>query len=170
MTEINSRGFTHESTHNETAEWYTPPEIFEALGVEFDLDPCAAPGGAHVPAERYFTHLDDGLSQPWEGFVWMNPPYGQETPKWLERLAEHGNGIALVFARTDTGWFHGPVASADIICFIKGRIKFMMPDGTRGGTPGSGSMLVGYGPTAVAAITKCGLGMNVVPPKDAYVD
>lgn len=155
-------GFTHESTYNETKEWYTPPIVFDCLGLEFDLDPCSPAGiTTHVPARKRYTIVDDGLAQKWEGLVWMNPPYGSDTPKWMAKLAAHGNGIALVFARTDTGWFHRYATKAHALCFIAGRVKFLKPDGTEGGTPGAGSMLIGYGEVAKKALQRSGLGFTV---------
>lgn len=66
-------GFTHESTHNESIEWYTPPEIFDSLGLEFDLDPCSpGEGKSFVPAKNLYTAEDDGLTSPWSGTVFMN--------------------------------------------------------------------------------------------------
>lgn len=58
-------------------EWYTPARVFHALGTVFDLDVAAPAGGApHVPCRRYLTKADDGLTAPWSGCVWMNPPFG----------------------------------------------------------------------------------------------
>src|SRR5690554_3789850 len=88
----------------ETDTWLTPPEIIKAVGL-FDLDPCAAIGQPWATATTTFTVEDDGLTQPWHGFVWCNPPFGPEAGKWLDRLAQHGNGIGLVPARTETRWF-----------------------------------------------------------------
>jgi len=77
-------------------DYYTPKAVFDALGLTFDLDVCAPPGGVPwVPARRFFTLADDGLSQPWTGRVWMNPPYSAAAP-WVKRFVEHGNGICLV--------------------------------------------------------------------------
>jgi len=77
-------------------DYYTPAWVFERMGIEFDLDVCAPPGGIPwIPAARYFTQEDDGLVQPWEGRVWMNPPYSNATP-WVERFVEHGDGVCLV--------------------------------------------------------------------------
>lgn len=75
-------------------EWLTPPEIIEALG-PFDLDPCAPIERPWPTANRHYTVEDDGLRQPWDGFVWVNPPYGPHTWKWLHKLAEHGRGRAV---------------------------------------------------------------------------
>ena len=85
-------------------EWLTPPEIIKSLG-EFDLDPCSPINRPWDTAKKHFNINDMGLMQNWEGRVWMNPPYGSETGNWLGKLRLHGNGIALVFARTDTTYF-----------------------------------------------------------------
>jgi DNA N-6-adenine-methyltransferase Dam len=159
-----SKGFTHESTYNESVEWYTPPEIFKALGVKFDLDPCSPPGGLEwVPAKKIISLPDNGLELPWEGLVWMNPPYGANTGKWMKKFIEHGNGIALVFSRTDTNWFHEYAVKADALCFIRHRIRFLRPDGEIGGTPGAGSLLVGCGTTASVTLTNSNLGWVTYP-------
>lgn len=112
---------------------------------KFDLDP-ASPGKDKVPwilADEHFT--ENGLLRPWHGRVWLNPPYGKETPDWLNKLALHGDGIALVFARTDTIWFHTIACKADAICFLVGRIRFINEDGKRGDASGCGSMLLAWG-------------------------
>jgi hypothetical protein len=153
-------GFAHESTVNESVEWYTPPSIFEKLGIRFDLDPCSPGAGkSFVPADNHYTIVDDGLASPWFGTVWVNPPYGKHTPVWMEKLAEHGDGIALVFARTDVAWFHEFGTKADVVCFVRSRVKFFQGDmETQPGTPGAGSMLLAYGPKAAAALRQSGLG------------
>lgn len=147
-------GFTHDNKNNITADWWTPPYIFEGLGEVFDLDVSAPEGGVPwLPAKRYFTIKDNGLLQRWEGFVWCNPPYGKETGEWLRRMDEHNNGVALVFARTDCQWFHRHCARADALLFLKGRIKFVDGLGkTKGSGAGCGSLLVGYGPRGAAAV------------------
>ncbi len=126
-------GFTHEPQNSRKFEWYTPPSIFELLHFpEFDLDP-ASPGTdgegkpilPWIPAAKLYTKVDNGLLRPWHGRVWLNPPYGKETEAWLNRLRLHGNGIALLFARTDTLWFHTDAIHADAICFLAGRVKFV---------------------------------------------
>lgn len=155
-----STGFAHESPVNESFEWYTPPSIFEGIGLTFDLDPCSPGAGkSHVPALKHYTIVDDGLASPWEGTVFVNPPYGPETPKWMKKLAEHGDGIALVFARTDVKWFHEVGIKASLICFVSGRIKFFKGNTVdQPGTPGAGSMLIAYGDRAAAALRQSGLG------------
>lgn len=140
-------GFTHESQKNESVDWYTPPWIFEKMGVKFDLDPChPVQSIPWIPVEHRYTIVDNGLTSEWFGRVWLNPPYGKNTPVWLQKMDKHRNGIALVFARTDCGWFHNSVTKADAILFLKGRIKFVDGLGaTGGGGAGNGSMLVAWG-------------------------
>lgn len=164
-------GFTHESSLNESVEWYTPPEIFEALGLTFDLDPCSpGPGKSYVPTRKHYTITDDGLSSPWEGTAWVNPPYGPNTRVWMEKLAKHGDGIALVFARTDVKWFQEFGVQADMICFISSRVRFYQGSiEKQGGTPGAGSMLLAYGEKSAEALRQSGLGacFTLVPGTEA---
>jgi hypothetical protein len=146
--------FAHRA-RSQTTVWLTPPEIIKALG-PFDLDPCAAPDPRPWPtASIHYT--EGGLSKPWNGFVWCNPPYGQEVWKWLRRMADHGNGIALVFARTETvGFFDTAWDGATSVLFLKGRIHYYRPDGTRAkGNSGAPSVLVAYGNRANEAIKQC---------------
>lgn len=142
-------------------DWYTPPAIFDALGLTFDLDPCS-PGPDHwVPARRVYTKQDDGLAQPWEGLVFMNPPFGGRNGHvpWLERFLAHGNGIAIVRAYTSAGWFHQIAPQIDGILFPRGKTKFIRPDGSVGKSPGHGSALLSLGETSTAAMEACGLGL-----------
>jgi hypothetical protein len=77
-------------------DYYTPAWVFERMGIDFDLDVCSPPGGIPwIPAARFFTQEDDGLAQPWEGRVWMNPPFSLCAP-WVDRFVEHRDGVALV--------------------------------------------------------------------------
>ncbi len=142
-----SEGFAHESQNNISVDWYTPSWIFERMGVEFDLDPCQPIEKIKwIPAKKHYHLRNNGLLNEWEGRVWLNPPYGQFTPRWLKKMHEHRNGIALVFARTDCAWFHDYVAKADAILFMKGRVKFVDGLGKTGGNgAGSGSMLIAWG-------------------------
>lgn len=156
----------HENSEGMTSEWFTPPEIFAALGLTFDLDPCQPEEGRaflSVPCRRFLTAADDGLKHPWQGLVWMNPPFGGRNGQvpWLQKFIAHGNGIALVAARTSAGWFHDLATQADTMLFPKGKTKFVRPDGTRGESPGTGIVLLGMGSTANAALRASGLGLCV---------
>ncbi len=134
-------------------EWLTPPELLRALG-HFDLDPCSPTNRPWATASRHLTVRDDGLSQPWAGRVFLNPPYGPATAKWLARLADHGNGIALVFARTETAMFFEHVwPKADALLFIRGRIHFHHADGRRAHqNSGAPSVLIAYGRSNIDAL------------------
>jgi hypothetical protein len=141
--------------------------VFEALGISFDLDPCSPGPGIvpWIPARTHYTVVENGLTQPWYGRVWLNPPYGPGIDRWLERFSEHRNGIALIFARTDTRWFHRYAACAEAVCFTRGRIPFISPGtltNTCGG-PGCGSVLLAYGARCVSALRRSGLGLVVDP-------
>ena len=136
-------------------EWRTPPWLFEKLGVQFELDPCAPVEGFYaVPAKRRYTKVDDGLARPWAGLVFINPPYGYATPTWLAKMARHAQGLALVFARTDTRWFHDTVITTTGVAFLKGRMRFHRPTGEVAGTPGVGVMLLAWGVEAMEAASR----------------
>jgi hypothetical protein len=106
--------FGEEQAEATSDDVYTPRWVFEQLGLTFDLDVAAPPGGIpYIPAERYFTKADDALSQPWRGRVWMNPPYSACTP-WVHRWLEHGNGVALLPC-AKSRWFWTLWKEADAI-------------------------------------------------------
>lgn len=143
-------------------EWLTPPEIIRQLGT-FDLDPCAPVNRPWDTAKRHYTIEDDGLSKPWAGRVWLNPPYGRETFVWLERLADHGQGIALIFARTDTKGFHETIwKRAHAVFFFQGRLKFYHASGEKAGTANAPSVLVSYSAADTMAIMRSGLRGKLV--------
>lgn len=146
-----SLGFAFDRTEGRE-EWLTPPYIINALG-PFDLDPCAPITRLFDTARSHFTINDDGLAQPWHGRVWLNPPYGDQTTKWVQRLAEHGDGVALIFARTETATFFPWVwEHAAAVLFLRGRVKFYNVDGSQGGTAGAPSVLIAYGDRNVQAL------------------
>lgn len=134
------------SALNYSDEWYTPPNIFSKLG-HFDLDPCSPMSPLWKIADHTFNAEEDGLSKVWFGRVWLNPPYSRPLQElFVRRMAEHGNGIMLLFNRCDNKLFHDVIfRCASGILFIKGRLKFYTPDGTPGGTAGCGSVLISFG-------------------------
>ena len=129
-------------------EWLTPPDIFKPLQ-PFDLDVCQPINPPWLIAPEGFNKLDDGLSKDWYGFVWCNPPYGGQTHRWVSRMKNHNNGIALVFVRTDSETFQDFCFSADAILFIKGRLNFYTIDGIKSGSAGAPSCLIAYGKEAI---------------------
>lgn len=131
---------------NHTDEWYTPKEIVASLG-KFDLDPCAPEHPLWKLAEHSYNKSDDGLSKQWFGRVWLNPPYSRPLiEQFVRKLAEHGNGIALLFNRCDSKMFQDVIfKKATGMKFLRHRIRFYRPDGTRGDSPGCGSILIAFG-------------------------
>jgi hypothetical protein len=157
---------------DENDEWYTPHWFFEALGVEFDLDPCS-PGSppSSVPSKLHLTKVENGLAAPWHGNVWLNPPFNGKRV-WYEKLCAHGTGIALMPNRTETHDFQDYMGAADALLFLKGRIYFER--GSRPGangangktsTPPFGIVLAAYSkPMAIALLGSklIGVRMRVV--------
>ena len=111
-----------------TGCWETPQDFFDRLDKEFgfDLDACALPENAKCP--RYYTPEQDGLSQPWKGTVWCNPPYGRQIGRWVEKAglsaAEGATVVMLLPARTDTRWFHQYIYGRAEVRFVPGRLEF----------------------------------------------
>lgn len=112
MTAGQPRLFTVEQEQLTSDDYYTPAWVFERMGIEFDLDVCSPPGGVPwIPAKRYYTQADDGLLQPWEGRVWMNPPFSKGAP-WVWKFIEHRNGICLV-PHSKSKWHIALMETAD---------------------------------------------------------
>jgi hypothetical protein len=165
----------HQRTTGKNDTWLTPPEIFNALG-EFDVDPCAAqlPEGAKLPWPMAGVNVGlphDGLHDDWwrklfgrKPRMWCNPPFNRyQRPKWMRKMAEHGNGILLIPAATETEAFFKYVwAKADAVCFVKGRPHFHYIDGTRAkANCGCSIALVAYGADNVAALEAADLGKTI---------
>lgn len=151
---------SHQRQHRgQTDVWLTPRHIIDALGL-FDLDPCAAPDPRPWPTARQHIALpQNGLDADWRGLVWCNPPFGPDVGKWLGKLADHGNGIGLCAARTETRWFRAQVWDrADAILYLHGRPRFCLPDGSPGPeNSGAPICLAAYGPTAMDRLADSGL-------------
>jgi hypothetical protein len=153
----------HQSARMKNDEWLTPPEIISALG-KFDLDPCAPVVRPWEMAKHHYTINDNGLDKTWSGRVWLNPPFGREAIKWLRKLKEHGNGIALVAARTETAMFYECIwGTADAVLFIKGRPHFHYVTGDRAPfNSGAPICLVAYGERNRESLVKSQLGFVVI--------
>ena len=124
---------------SKTEMWETPQELFEELNNEFHfaLDVCET--AENAKCEKYYTPEIDGLSQPWNGTVWCNPPYGRQIGKWVFAASvasgvRNATVVMLLPARTDTRWFHDYIYQKERveIRFIKGRLKF---GGSKNGAP-----------------------------------
>jgi hypothetical protein len=114
---------------------------------------------------------EDGLTGKWEGRVWLNPPYGPETGKWLAKLARHGDGIALIFARTETEMFiqHVWNAAASVL-FIAGRLHFHDVSGKRAAANAGGpSVLVAYGGASDQRLERSGIAGQFIRLRSRFV-
>jgi len=147
----------NEIDHGTSDDYYTPPFIFEALGLTFDMDVCSPPHGAPwIPAKRFLSVIDDGLTTEWTGRVWMNPPYSNPTA-WIDKWLRHENGLGLV-PMSKSGWFDKLWARPDVVTIaMPNKLKFMKPSG--------GSMgiflpilLIGIGEENIEAMRLSGLG------------
>lgn len=160
----------HHSAAAGTTTWLTPPHIIDALGgwSSFDLDPCAAPRPQPWRTAQCMLTEDvvDGLQMEWFGRVYLNPPYSSaEIAQWMDKLAAHGQGTALIFARTETETFQRHVwERAAGLLFLEGRLHFHYPDGTRakfnGGAP---SVLCAYGQEDLDRLAAAPLPGALVP-------
>lgn len=184
----------HHSHRSGTVEWLTPPSIIAALG-PFELDPCAPIEQPYPTARERFTILDDGLLMPWttrggrRKRVWLNPPYANgEIERWLEKMALHDHGTALIFARTETDAFSRFVwDAASALLFMRGRINFHVGEGfsnvkTRrtflagdeaDGNAGAPTVLCAYGLEDLDVLAGCEIDGQFVPlrfPRSVLVE
>jgi hypothetical protein len=141
--------------------WLTPRHIFEPLG-HFDLDPCAAPNPRvwDIASSNYdLTMGQNGLTLPWSGRVFCNPPYGSEAGKFMKKLAQHKNGIGLIFVRTETAAWQDVIWPLAIsILFLETRITFLNNRGEKGKqTSGSPSALIAFSEYDSDCLYRCGL-------------
>ena len=116
---------------SKTGEWAPPKDFFKKLNIRFgpfDLDPCASPFNAKF--ENFYTKPEDGLSKSWQGHtVFVNPPYGRGIGAWIKKGYEESQDpdtkvVMLIPARTDTKYWHDYVMKAEMVYFVKGRLKF----------------------------------------------
>ena len=144
-------------------EWYTPAAIIESarsvLGA-IDLDPASCPvANRIVQAEHYYSARVDGLlaSHPWQGRVWMNPPFGGRAQDFASRLAREfrsGNvteAIALYSSGAMTClWFDPMWECATAWCISRGRPRFSAGDKAQeaNGSPSNGVVICYLGSRA----------------------
>jgi DNA N-6-adenine-methyltransferase (Dam) len=152
---------SHQRTIGKSQVHITPKWIIDALG-PFDLDPCAALPRPWDCAAHNIALPRNGLSLQWSGFVWLNPPFHRyEVASWIEKLAAHDHGIALLHARTETAWFKPVWRAAAALLFLDKRITFCKPDGalctTLKGEPansGAPPVLVAFGSEALGRLCR----------------
>lgn len=156
-------------------EWYTPEQYIEAarelLG-EIDIDPASSEiAQKTVKARQFFTVDDNGLDREWNGRVWLNPPYAQPAiHNFMQKTVEEfqsgrmTEGVALTHNYTDTQWFHIAAKAAEAICFTRGRIGFLSPEGKKAApTQGQAFFYFGNRPEDFAD-SFCKFGFVMVKP------
>jgi len=154
----------HQSTVGKSDEWFTPPEILSKL-CQFDLDPADSISSPFKTAHKSFTPKEDGLMQKWAGRVWLNPPFNRyQRGLWMEKMAEHNNGIMLIPAALETEnaykYVWGKCAG---ILFLEARPHFYYIDGTRAkANSGCTICLVAYGPENLNILMLSDLGKTVI--------
>lgn len=153
---LSGNGGVHVSHNSGENEWYTPKEYIEAarqvMG-SIDLDPASTEKANEiVQAKQFHTIEDDGLSHPWYGNVWMNPPYSQPLiDKFSEKLVNDrvfgkiSQACVLVNNATETSWMQRMLDTCSAVCFISGRIKFIDKDGEPKGAPLQGQSILYFG-------------------------
>ena len=155
----------HEKPVGGSVEWFTPSSLFNALlswrsdDAVFWLDPASAESPYNrVPAVRKFTKAQDGLSRPWDGHVWLNPPYGPAGVRFVDRMVEHGDGLLLLPSRTETRVYQRAFAAADVVCLLRDRLWFTRGDGYTGRSS-FGSTLFAFGDWAAHIVRDADLGV-----------
>jgi hypothetical protein len=141
----------------------TPRWLIDALG-PFELDPCAADPRPWDCANINWEEGFNGLPRKWFGRVWLNPPFDRyQVGKWIQKLADHDDGMCLVHARTEAEWFQPIWRQADCILFLDKRIKFCRPDGTeQPANSGAPPVIAAFGVEASHRLGQSGLGGTYV--------
>lgn len=151
------RLFNEEQATTTSDDYYTPSWVFDRMGITFDLDVASPPGGVPwLPAERYFTQFDDGLSLPWRGRVWCNPPYSNVTP-WVRRFIDHGDGVMLL-PLAKSLWLNDIWTAADAVTVSEegGEMHFHRPDSPKPVRIWFPVFFAAFGDECVEAISRLG--------------
>lgn len=146
--------FSFEQQSLTSDDYYTPKWIFDVLGLEFDLDVASPPAGPpFTPCRRYYTQKDDGLVQPWEGRVFMNPPFSKPEP-WVRKFTAHRNGIAIL-AVSKARWMDLLWETDAKITLLPSNLKYETATGEAKGIfmP---SLIMALGDENIAALAKLG--------------
>ena len=141
---------------NTSDDYWTPKWIFDALGVEFDLDVASPPEGPmHTPCKAFYDQENDGLISEWRGSVFMNPPYSKATP-WVQKFINHKNGIALL-PMAKSQWFNDIWDDCEAMLVLPCKLIFEHPEHLKGSIflP---AMLAAYGETNIQALHNSKIG------------
>ena len=144
---------SHQTTVGRSQTHCTPRWIIDRLG-PFDVDPAAADPRPWSCAATNYTERDNGLAQAWHGLIFLNPPFNRyQVGAWMQRMADHNNGVCLLHARTEAAWFEPVWQSAAGILFLADRLKFFRPDGSeQPANSGAPVVLVAFGAEALARL------------------
>ncbi|OPL11247.1 MAG: hypothetical protein AVO38_15970 [delta proteobacterium ML8_D] len=144
----------HVSNNSGENEWYTPEQYIESarrvMGT-IDTDPASSEiANQHIKADIFYTKETNGLDKDWHGNVWLNPPYAQPLIRQfaeavIEKREQYQQAIVLVNNATETVWLQGMMQISDVVCFVKGRIKFIDMKGDPSGSPLQGQVFLYIG-------------------------
>lgn len=133
-------------------DFYTPEVIIEAARSTMgciDTDPAShAVANRVVRAKTFWTKSDNGLTKPWFGKVWVNPPFSTWSEWSAKAIAELSSGrvdemCVLAATRTLTAQYFAPlIARCDAMCIFRGRLKFW---GEKARDPDDGHAVMYYG-------------------------
>jgi hypothetical protein len=154
---------SHQRTIGRSQVHITPFRIIQVLG-PFDLDPCAADPRPWDCARINWTSGSLEREWPKDLFIYLNPPFNQYVAgKFVACLAQHGHGILLLHARTETAWFEPVWKSASSILFLADRLHFHLPDGSRQpANSGAPLILAAFGDEAAQRLHRCGIAGALV--------
>jgi hypothetical protein len=166
-------------SHN-SLDYYTPQYVTDAARAVMggiDLDPASCEmAQAWIKAAQYYTITDDGLSKPWAGRVWLNPPYSYTDGRsnqdlWSERLVTHylqgdvTEGLLLVKAALGYKWFER-LWDVWPVCFMRERLSFVMADGSDDGQSKQATAIFYIGPNVSKFVDVFRLLGRVILPED----
>jgi phage N-6-adenine-methyltransferase len=123
--------FPTPQTEYTSDDYWTPRWIFEILDLTFDLDVASPPDGPkNTPCLSYYTQETNGLTSPWYGRVFMNPPFSKPQP-WIMRFLDHANGVGITSA-SKAKWFDYLWRQVEGIVFLPATLKYESPTQTNG--------------------------------------
>lgn len=135
-------------TSSASDEWYTPPayiDLARAVMGGIDLDPASnARAQVWIQATTYYTFRDNGLEQPWQGRLWLNPPYGAQVGQWIGKAAQAldtgavSQAVLLVRPSPGSSWYQA-LSSRFPCCLTHKRIRFIDASGQEQTSPVHGN-------------------------------
>lgn len=113
---------------SEKDDWETPQYFFNELNEHFNFKRDLASSEDNHKCDIYFTKETNVLEKDWnsfDGWNFLNPPYGRELKKWVKKASESKAKIVMLIpARTDTSYWHEYIFNKADVYFLRGRLKF----------------------------------------------